>query len=110
MTAPKVSAALDSLRELAPIASSDCTLSLEKHFEDTPLDDSNWPMVRLGEVATISAGNSAPQGEEHYLNGLHPFFRTSDVGSVHLSNNLNRTRDKLTEKGASGISYPLHQL
>jgi len=69
--------------------------------------DPDWQFTTLGEVATISAGNSAPQGEEHYLNGVHPFFRTSDVGSVHLSNNLTHTRDKLTKKGASGMKlYP----
>src|ERR1035437_720572 len=59
---------------------------------------------KLGEVCEISSGNSAPQKAEYFLNGNFPFFRTSDVGSVHISQNLCKTRDCLNEKGIKGMA------
>ncbi|WP_457623376.1 restriction endonuclease subunit S, partial [Persephonella sp.] len=41
----------------------------------------DWEVVRLGEVAEIATGQSAPQGEEYFKNGKYPFIRVS-----HLSN------------------------
>ncbi len=37
-----------------------------------------WQVVRLGEVAEISSGGSAPQGE-HYFRGDKPFIRVSHI-------------------------------
>ena len=36
----------------------------------------------LSEVATVTAGNSAPQKAELFENGIYPFCRTADVGRV----------------------------
>lgn len=60
---------------------------------------SKYPLVRLGNIADVSSGNSAPQDERLYLDGKYPFFRTSDVGKVHLSKNLTEVSDYLNEKG-----------
>ena len=61
-----------------------------------------WPLVRLGDVCEVRAGDSAPQGDEHYRNGTVPFVRTSDVGAIHFGE-LHATRDRLTETTASTL-------
>ena len=38
--------------------------------------------VKLYEVATVSAGNSAPQDEGVFKGGIYHFVRTSDVGKI----------------------------
>ena len=43
-----------------------------------------WQSRCLGDVATVSAGNSAPQGETHFDGGTIPFFRTADAGRVRF--------------------------
>lgn len=64
---------------------------------------SKWPMVKLGEVAIITTGNSAPQGSSAFTNGTYPFFRTSDVGKEHLSKDLRNSADFLNETGIRGM-------
>jgi len=58
-----------------------------------------WPLVRLGDVCEVRAGDSAPQGEEFYTGGTVPFVRTSDVGIIHFGT-LRETHDNLTEAAA----------
>ncbi len=38
-----------------------------------------WEVVKLGEVAQISAGGSAPQGEKYFRNGKHLFIRVQHI-------------------------------
>ena len=52
----------------------------------------------------MSAGGSAPQGERFFENGKYPFFRTSDVGAVHLSDNLCDVRDYLNDQGIKKLN------
>ena len=40
--------------------------------------------MRLGDVAKIAAGNSAPQEKGAFDDGTFPFIRTSDVGRIHI--------------------------
>ena len=63
----------------------------------------NWQTKKLGEVCDISAGNSAPQKKEFFKNGKFPFFRTADVGKVHISNNLTVAKDYLNKNGIKGL-------
>lgn len=58
----------------------------------------NWPTKKLGEVCDIGAGNSAPQKKEFFINGKYPFFRTSDVGAIHLGE-IVKSADYLNDKG-----------
>lgn len=69
------------------------------------IDTSNtkWPVKKLSEFCSISSGNSAPQGESFFENGQYPFFRTSDVGAIHLSTNLQEVSDYLNETGIQGL-------
>ena len=62
----------------------------------------SWDTVQLKEVATVSAGNSAPQADELFKDGRHNFYRTSDVGKIRkgvISNSL----DKLNDEGIKGL-------
>ena len=64
---------------------------------------SSWPMVQLGDVADIGAGNSAPQNKSFFQNGKYPFCRTSDVGKIHISDNFKEIKDYLNDKGIKGL-------
>jgi restriction endonuclease S subunit len=73
----------------------------------------SWPTKKLGDIAEVGAGNSAPQEKRHFLNGTIPFFRTSDVGKVHLSNDLNTVEDFLNEGAINKLKikiYPKHTI
>lgn len=59
-------------------------------------------VIRLGEIAEIGAGNSAPQNEQLFKGGTLPFVRTSDVGAIHIGG-IESSRDLLTPEGARGL-------
>lgn len=68
---------------------------------------SDWTVVPLGTVATVSAGNPAPQGDEAFAGGTLPFIRTSDVGEVHVGE-IRTTRDQVNEgAGAKLKLFPV---
>ncbi|MGP1580620.1 MAG: N-6 DNA methylase [Wolinella sp.] len=78
-------------------------LTLDKKIEIK----SKYPLVRLGEIAEVASGNSAPQEKRLFIDGKYPFFRTSDVGKVHLSKNLIEVADYLNDDGAERLKkYP----
>jgi type I restriction enzyme, S subunit len=58
----------------------------------------SWQTKTLGEVCEIGAGNSAPQKKEMFEGGEYPFFRTSDVGKIHLGI-IYDSVDMLNQKG-----------
>lgn len=57
-----------------------------------------WRWVRLGEVAKVFAGSSAPQGEEYFRDGSYPFVRVQDLGRHGKTTNLIETVDSVNEK------------
>ncbi len=59
-------------------------------------------MVALGDVATVGAGNSAPQDEELFKKGTYSFIRTSDVGKIHIGV-ISKSKDKLNSNGIQGL-------
>ncbi|MBP8959258.1 MAG: restriction endonuclease subunit S [Bacteroidales bacterium] len=71
-----------------------------------------WEVVKLGQVADISSGGSAPQGDK-YFNGDKPFVRVSHIDNQNYSinkydlindNAINDYRLKLFPKGT--IVFP----
>jgi type I restriction enzyme, S subunit len=65
-----------------------------------------WQTKRLGDVAEVSAGNSAPQNESLFTDGTYPFFRTADAGRVRFGD-IYESEDYLNEKGIKGLRrYP----
>ncbi|MDD3006028.1 MAG: restriction endonuclease subunit S [Candidatus Pacebacteria bacterium] len=75
-------------------------------FKDTEIGiiPEEWNVVKLSEVADVSTGNSAPQSPDYFKNGAYPFCRTSDVGRVHISENLTDIADYLNEQGIKGLN------
>jgi type I restriction enzyme S subunit len=61
-----------------------------------------WTTKPLGDVATVAAGNSAPQDEALFKDGTIPFFRTADAGRVRFGDIL-ESEDYLNERGAAGL-------
>ena len=61
-----------------------------------------WELSKLSQVAEISAGNPAPQRKVQFQNGTYPFFRTSDVGEIHIGR-INKSRDYLNNNGIQGM-------
>jgi len=62
---------------------------MEKNLPD------GWEWKRLGDVATVGAGNSAPQGEQYFTDGIYPFVRTKDAGREKATICLVNTTDKV---------------
>lgn len=61
-----------------------------------------WEIKKLGDVANVSSGNSAPQKKELFENGTFPFIRTSDVGKIKKGF-INSCVDYLNEDGIKGL-------
>lgn len=78
----------------------DYNLSGDRYKEDV-VYDGKWDLVELGEVCKISSGNSAPQGDEYFKDGKYPFYRTADVGNLHISLNLNESKDCVNDLAVS---------
>lgn len=61
-----------------------------------------WKTQDLSDLATVAAGNSAPQDEALFADGTVPFFRTSDVGRIRFGDIITAA-DLLNERGARGL-------
>lgn len=65
-----------------------------------------WQTRHLGDVAKVSAGNSAPQNKSLFTGGTYPFFRTADAGRVRFGV-IHDSTDSLNENGIKGLRlYP----
>jgi type I restriction enzyme S subunit len=62
----------------------------------------NLLIKKLGEVCDIGAGNSAPQKKDYFADGKYPFFRTSDVGAIHIGR-ISDSNDHLNNRGTKGL-------
>ena len=61
-----------------------------------------WHKTTLGAVAQVGAGNSAPQGDTLFAEGIYPFFRTSDAGRVRFGD-IAESSDYLNNEGIKGL-------
>lgn len=57
-----------------------------------------WEWKKLRDIATVSAGNGAPQGDEYFIDGKFPFVRTFDVGKEKANKNLVIIRDYINDR------------
>lgn len=62
-----------------------------------------WDMVKLGKVAVISAGDSAPQGE-NYFGGTKPFIRVSHIDN---ESNIVKGYDFINDKAVQDYRLKL---
>ena len=58
---------------------------------------SGWPLRKLGDVATVTAGTSAPQDDKYFDGGQFNFVRTQDVGRYGFTTSLIETKDRVNE-------------
>ncbi len=70
---------------------------LERAFK--PKEGEEWKDVRLGEVAKVISGSTAPQNKKFYEDGKYLFVRVSDLGGKKNFFPINDTRDKLNDEG-----------
>jgi len=61
-----------------------------------------WATQELGALATVSAGNSAPQDKSLFKGGQHPFVRTADVGKIRFGI-INSTSGYLNDAGIANL-------
>ncbi len=64
------------------------------------MSERDWPWATLDEVATITAGNPAPQGAEFFEGGSRPFVRVQDLGRLNGASQLTETADLINERAA----------
>lgn len=57
---------------------------------------------KLNTVASVGAGNSAPQDEKLFFEGTNNFYRTSDVGKIKVGE-ISNSADKLNGLGIKGL-------
>ncbi len=60
----------------------------------------SWVYARLDQVATVVAGNPAPQGKEYFYGGEYNFVRVRDMGENSDKILLKTTRDLINDKAA----------
>lgn len=58
-----------------------------------------WLWTKLGEISSLGAGNPAPQGKQYFDNGIYPFVRVQDMGSLGNHVYIYDTRDHLNSNG-----------
>ena len=64
----------------------------------------------LGEVTYIKSGNSAPQGEEPFVNGKYNFYRTYDVVQIKQGK-IFESRDKVNKETYSNLKiFPVNTI
>lgn len=62
-----------------------------------------WPWATLDEVATVTAGNPAPQGAEFFEGGSRPFVRVQDLGRLNGAAHLTETADLVNDRAAGTL-------
>ncbi|MBC7330555.1 restriction endonuclease subunit S [bacterium] len=55
-----------------------------KEFKDTQIGriPKDWEVVRLGDISTISSGNTAPQEKKYFEKGKFPFIRVQHLNEL----------------------------
>ena len=71
-----------------------------KRFKQTKIGElpEEWEVVRLGDVARVFAGSSAPQKREYFENGIFPFVRVQDLARYGQTRCLREVADKVNER------------
>lgn len=78
------------------LAASAALLPSALHQVFSHAEKENWPTKKLGEVAKVFAGSSAPQATKYFENGKYPFIRVSDLNGGKTKN-LTSARDQIND-------------
>lgn len=57
-----------------------------------------WSWSTIGAIADVVAGNPAPQGDEYFRDGRHPFLRVQDMGRLGNNSHVFKTHDYINNK------------
>ncbi len=98
-------------------ADLDITFYKETNFKDTEIGriPKEWGVVRLGDIANISSGNTAPQEDIYFKDGKYPFIRVQHLTDLEeqkypvkydLVNDLAVSRLKLKKFKKGSIIFP----
>jgi len=63
----------------------------------------DWPWAMLDEVATVTAGNPAPQRTEFFDGGSRPFVRVQDLGRLNGASHLTKTAGLVNDRAAATL-------
>ena len=63
----------------------------------------DWPRITLEEIASVTAGNPAPQGQEYFEGGSRPFVRVQDLGRIGSAVHLGDTADLVNDRAAASL-------
>jgi len=82
-------------------------LNQKEEYKKTELGllPKDWEVVKLGEIAKISSGGSAPQGEEYFKGGTYPFIRVQHIDNEDYAI---KKYDFITEKAVSDYKLKLY--
>ena len=61
----------------------------------------SWPLVPLGSICQVGAGNGAPQGDAYFASGTYSFVRMQDVGrcaTPYITTTVDHLNDLALEK------------
>lgn len=67
------------------------------------MKECNWPWATLDDVATVTAGNPAPQGAEFFEGGTRRFVRVRDLGRLNGASHLLETANRVNDRAAATL-------
>lgn len=63
----------------------------------------DWAWSTIGKIADVVAGNPAPQGDEYFSDGSHPFLRVQDMGRLGNNSHVFKTHDYINDKAIQSL-------
>ena len=60
-------------------------------------------MKIFDDVATVTAGNPAPQNKKYFIDGKHFFVRVKDMGKLGNAIKINHTKDLINDEGVKKL-------
>lgn len=63
-----------------------------------------WEREKLGKVASVFSGSSAPQDPKYFQDGVYPFVRVQDLGRVGRTLKLSGVQDKVNDIAVKELS------
>ena len=76
--------------------------NIREHIGEHTQNETLFKKKYLEEISEIQSGNPAPQDKNLFINGTHPFIRTSDVGLIK-NGSIYSSRDYLNNDGIKNL-------
>jgi type I restriction enzyme M protein len=59
---------------------------------------SKYPLIKIGDLAELTTGSSAPQDKDYFHKGKYPFVRVNDLNFIENWKYIVKTKDKINDK------------